>query len=250
MLQVSEVFNSARIVLADKGKVRWTEDDLIDFLNDALDNLAINSNYTKTRSYIEIENGIAIYDISDYAITIDRVEYLNSVLVAKSAEEMDKLDLTWVDTEGTTPQFVIFDNLPEGSFRIYPRITAGAANIITQNQLYGGLIDITCVDDLYNLPASDNLAFQDSKYLVVHYTAKPQRITSVNDTIDIMPSWKGALVAFITGMALRADKDTQSRQFGAEQLSIYDAYLKRVSTIISTASNSMQVRTIPYRGFQ
>ena len=250
MLSVSDILVSARDILADQGKVRWSDEQLIRLLNDALDNLAINSNYSKARSYIEVEENITIYDLTDYAISIDRVEYIGTPLLAKSSEEMDRLDSRWLETTGLEPKYVIFDNLRQGSFRIYPRISSGAANIITQNSPYGGLIDITCVDDLLNLPSSDNLAFTDTKYLTVYYTKKPEVITNITDTVEIGATWKAAIAAFISGMALRADKDTQSRAFGMEQLAIYDRYLAKATSLESRASNTAYMRTFEYRGFQ
>lgn len=250
MLLASAVLHSARITLADQAVIRWPNSDLLSFLNDGLSALAIKTDFSKEKVYIAVEHNIAKYDISDIAIKIDEVRYLNKPMEAKRGPQMDQISTTWEDDIGLEPKYVIFDNMRPGTFKIYPKVTEGAANIIVQNSPYGGLIDIECTDELASIPSIDNIAFSDIKYLSIYYTAKPPTITDISNSIDIGSVWLPALSAYVAGMALMSDKDTQSRNMGAEQLSLFSSYVDSYDEKEKMQNNSMTVRFMGYRGFQ
>lgn len=247
---VSEVLVSTRDILNDPTGKRWDDTVLIRLLNDCISNFTLLTNYAKSRVFIGIETGISTYDLSSYAISIERVSYLNTILEAKSQEEMDFINPLWEDDIGEIPKYVIFDNLRQGIFKLYPKIITATANCITQNQAYGGLIDISITDDLLLLPSLTTIAFGTNKYLSVYYIEKPATLTKVTDIISIPEIYKAAIVSYISGQALRLDQDTINRAFGAEQLKIYDSFVAKALSKEAKSNNTFHNRQIAYKGFQ
>lgn len=250
MSRITEILSKTRRILADKDKQRYSDDDLISLLNDGLINWTILTGTLKLRSYIPIELNTALYDMSLYCFNIDRIQYANKVLEVKTEEQMDKLKIDWQDDIGTEPKYVIFDNLKQGLFRIYPKVDDSVLNNITQNSVYGGLIDITITDDLLQIPSINNIAFTDVKYLVIFYIGKPRVVTiaSLDIDLDIDPIYDLALVSYISGQALRLDVDSQNRNFGTEQLQSFVGLGNEAKKKEAIGNNSFIVREVAYRG--
>lgn len=250
-MRVENILLNTRDVLADHSKQRWTDDTLIRLFNQGLKSFVMQAKTLKQRSYLPVEVNTAIYDMSPYSLYIDRIEYMHQVLEGKTEEQMDRIEKDWPLTVGDKPKFVVFDNLKQGVFRIYPKVVDGAINNVNQNQPYGILIDIEVTDDLLMVPQIDDIAFQGRKFLVVFYIGKPREVTieTEDEDLDIQEHWDDALVAYISGQALRLDADTLNRQFGAEQLGIFNSYVAKATIGESEANNTFVVREIPYKGF-
>jgi len=246
---VSDVLTSVRDILADSSKARWPDATLIRLLNDGINNFVLQTSFAKAKAYIELEQEIAVYDISSYAIGIDRIQYISTILAAKTEEEMDLINPLWEDEVGEEPKYIIFENLRQGVFKVYPKVIAGAANVTVQNQVYGGLIDISFTDGTLQLPNLSNIAFTDTKYLTVYYVERPTAMATLTDVVKINEVYKAALVAYISGQALRLDQDTLNRQFGAEQLKIYDTYVAQALSKDAKANNTFHNRQTSYKGF-
>lgn len=251
MARVNDILLNVRDVLADHNKHRWSDDTLLRLFNQGLKNFITQTKVLKLKSYIPIETNTAIYDMSPYAISIDRIQYLDKVLIGKTEEELDKINIEWQSVVGTEPKNVIFDNVKKGVFRIYPKVTESTLNNVVQNQPYGILIDIVMTDDLAHIPEFDNIAFEAVKYLTVYYIGKPKVVTldTEDSELDLDDEYDDAMVAYISGQALRLDADTQNRAFGAEQLSIYNSYVMTATKKESESNNTFVNREIPYKGF-
>ena len=251
MTRIESILLQVRDVLADHKKQRWSDEVLIRLLNEGLLNFILQARTLKLKTYIELENNTAVYDLSKYAISIDRVQYLEKVLGSKTEEEMDKMDISWQVKEGSEPELIVFDNQKQGAFRIYPIITQNALDNIEQNSLYGILIDINVIDDLFKLPSFGNAPFGGKKFIIVYYTGKPRILTidSVDEDIDLDTLYDQAMISYISGQALRFDADTLNRQFGAEQLSIYKSYVEQAKVKEAEANNTFIRRDVAYKGF-
>lgn len=249
-MTVEDILISARDVLADQGKKRWEDSHLIRILNDGIANFTIHTSYAKSKVFVGLEIGVSTYDLSNYAINLDRVSYKGIPLPAKSEEELDRINPNWEDEVGEEPLYVCFENLRQGVFKIYPKVENLAYDVITQNQVYGGLIDITIDEELFLLPELDNISFGTNKYVTINYIDKPILVTALTDTINIPEIYKAAMVAFVSGMALRANQDTVNRQYGTEQLVIYDSYVTKALGKEAKANNTFHNRQVEYRGFQ
>ena len=249
MVLASDIITSARDILSDPNGKRYTDDLLLRLLNDGLRNFALATRFSKQKAFIAIEENISVYDMSNYAINIDRVQYLNRVLEAKTEEQMDAISVDWELAVGEEPKYVIFDNLRQGVFKIYPRVVEDTADIIDQNQVYGALIDLTITDDLLYLPGITNIVFNAVKYLAVYYTETPPLVTTLLSEIRINPVHIPPLAAYVSGQALRIDQDSQNRAFGAEQIGIYNDYVRVTYSNEQGSNNSFNIHKIPYKGF-
>lgn len=251
MSRVTDILDKARRVLGDKSKTRWTDADLLSLFNEGLSHFVLNAKTLKRRSYMLIENNIGIYDVSPYSSSIQRVQYLSQVLEGKLSSVMDKVDPTWEDTIGSVPQAVIFDVYGSNVFRLYPKVSAGSANIITQNSFFGGLIDIGVTDDLINVPAVEDLEQDISKYVVVFYIGIPRTLTidSLDTDIDLHITYDAAMACYIAGQCLIFDQDSLSRELGNAQLGIYNSYLAKAMTKQSNSNNTVTDYTTEYRTF-
>lgn len=253
MSRIETILANSRDLLGDNSNSpRWSDPILLRFLNEGLKDFIRSTKILRKKTYIKLEQNIAIYDLSQSVLSIDRIQYNGKALSVKSEEEMDKISLLWEDTVALEPAYTIFSNLKAGVFRIWPKVVEGSANIVTQNQAYGGLIDIEVTDELFSLPEIENVESDIYKYVSVIYNAKPILLTldSLDSDIEIDEMHDIALQYYITGQALRVDQDTANRQFSAEQLALYSAYVDKTKTEQSVNNNTFSRQTIPYRGFQ
>ena len=250
MARVVDILNRTRQILSDKSSTRWTDADLLSLFNEGLNHFVLHSKTLKSRKYILIEDNIGIYDMSPYASSVNRVQYLSTALEVKSMEDMDKIDTSWEDTVGTVPKYVIFDEYEGNKFRIYPKVSSGSANIITQNSFFGGLIDITVTDDLVIIPEVDLIRQDLSKYLLIFHVAIPRVITiaSLDTDLDLPAIYDHAMITYISGQCLLFDQDSLSRELGATQLSIYESYITKAK-IKESRSNSSTSYLTEYRSF-
>ncbi len=251
MSRVTSILDKARLILGDKAKTRWTDQDLLVLLNEGLLNFITQTETLKLRSFVTIENYISLYDMSPYAISINRVDYLNSVLTTKSYEQMDKLDRTWIDTTGSIPKYVIFNKLKANQFKIYPKIASGMADIVTANSVYGALIDISVDEGLFTSPVLTVTEDDIPLYLMVYYIGKPRVVTisSLDSEVDIDSMYDIAMSAYIAGQALSFDQDSLSRELSAFQLSIYNGYAAKAFTKEAENNNNFESYITEYRRF-
>lgn len=252
MSRVSDILLNVRDVLADENKRRWSDDKLMRYLNSGVKETVVYTKALRERLFLELEENVALYDLSDYVISFLRVQYLNKAIQAKTTNELDSIDPLWQETVGREVEYVSFDGLPEGWLRIYPYITGEVLNNVTQNQVYGGLIDITVNDNIYKVPSFGDLEAGMKKYLVLQVVKKPNVLTfdSADDAFELSSVYDKALEYYVSAQALRSDTDALNRQFGAEQLQLFQTYLEQLKTQPEQDSNVVKSRTISYKGFE
>lgn len=251
MSRIETIIENVRDTLGDDtpNSYRWTDAKLVRFLNSGIREIIATTHCLKERLYVALEDNVAIYNLSEFALQFLRVQYIDKVIEAKTSGQLTRLNVNWESAEGTEVQYVNFDNLPEGHLRIYPRVT-GALGNITANQTYGGLIDVTINDELLQIPGFENLEESISKYLIVDIVKKPTPVTiSTLDTdFEINSAYDYALEYFITAKALRADTDTLSRAFGSEQLQLFAQALAPSKANLMLSNNIIPTREVKYQG--
>lgn len=248
MTRVELILLKVRDVLADHAGTRWPNATLLRHLTSGVNDFLLRSKVTKTIGIIALEKNIGLYNISAFSQSIDRVQYLDRSLEIKTSKEMDIIDPTWESTLGLEPVYIIFDKLPQGSFRIYPKTEELGLDTSHYNSLYGAIIDITVDESLLRPITLTNIAINTNKYLTITYIKKQGSIEE--DTIlDLDDMYDDALVYFVSGMALRNDADAQNRAFGAEQLKLYDSILVNAKGNESASNNTISTISTMYKGF-
>lgn len=249
MNRIDDILLKTRDVLADHSATRWPDATLLRHLTAGVNNFLLRTKVTKSVLFLALESNIGLYTIKDYSQEIVRVQYLEKALIVKTTKDMDELDPDWENTTGIEPKFVIFDTYPQGTFRIYPKVTELAVDTIAYNSLYGAIIDIENTDDLYKLPSASLSTLNVTKYLKVTYIKKQNAVT-LSSVLDLDSMYDDALVFYTSGMALRNDADAQNRAFGAEQLKLYDSVLLVAKGNESGSNNTLSTIETSYKGFQ
>ena len=247
MSRITSIINRVRINIADKKATRWSDADIIESINEGILDFVTETKSLKDTLLVEIEAGVNTYDISDYAIDIVRVQYLNKTIKSYTEAQMHDLDPYWEDQIGQELEAIVFSDLNKGKFKVYPKITELAANIITQNQVYGGLIDITTDTELFNLLSAEDMPTQVNKYMTIYYVKRPA-IVEIDSEMEIDADYDTAIVFYVTGMLLRGDTDAQNRSFSAEQLSLYGNVIARAKKSNFNNNNSTSGRATSYNG--
>lgn len=248
MSRINDIISNVRSDLGDADAHRYSNDLLIRHLNSAINDFIIATKCLKERIYLGLSVSSAIYDLSPYVVEFLRAEYLGKQVPVKSFTDLEKIDANWQSTIGTEVKYITYDNLRKGFLRIYPRVE-GSLDIIQQNSMYGGLIDVTIGDDDYQIPSIVDVEQNLEQYLTLYVVKKPKIVTI--DTTDLEfelhTSYDKALEYYVTAMCLRSDTDAINRQYGAEQLQLYVDYVKSC-TSSTVLNNSVQDRVINYRG--
>lgn len=249
MSRITNIISNVRIDLGDTNIQRYTDDILIRHLNSAISEFVLATKCLRERIYIGLSVSAAVYDLRPYALEFLRTEYLGRNILAKSYVELDTIDKDWQSTIGTEVKYVTFDHLSKGMIRVYPRVE-GAIDIVQQNSLYGGLIDITIGDDDYQIPSLADIESNLEQYLVTYVVKKPKIVTiDTTDTeFELHSVYDRALELYITAMCLRSDTDAINRAYGNEQLQLYTGYVESCKASESLDNNVVQNRIVEYRG--
>ena len=248
MSRIANILSNVRIDLGDKQSTRYSDTILVRHLNTAINEFIVGTECLKERLYVGLNTSSAIYDVRPYAIKFIRAEYNNRKIEAKSFTELDVVDKDWQVTIGDSVKYITFDHLSKGMFRIYPRVS-GAMNIVTQNQQYGGLIDITIGDDDYQIPSIEDVTENIEQYLVIYIVKKHSTVTvnTIDTALEIPTEYDTALENYIKAMCLRSDTDAINRAYGNECLQLYLGYVEAAKISETLVNNTIQDRIINYR---
>jgi len=211
------VLGSARGILSDPDKQRWVDSRLLQLLNEGIRDLVLSTKILKGVKYVALETNVREYDLSDYALEITRVQYMQYPIITDVA---------------------LSDNVVYTNF-------------------YGGLIYISLVDEVHKLGDADNAgsvtwdpADTPDKYLIVKYVTKPKTITTIGDNMEVDEIWTQALAHYVAGRALRDDQDTSNRQVGNEELALYQQQIERIQGSASKSFTSGTAYSTLYRGIE
>ena len=249
MSRITNLINSVRIDLGDINNPRYSDDILISYLNDGILDFVASTKCLKERIFMGLSVSNAIYDLRPYVLEVLRVEYMYNNIEAKSFSELDLANPDWQLEVGTEVKYVTFDNLPQGMLRVYPRIT-GALDIIEQNSLYGGIIDITINDDSYQIPSIADVEQNIEKYLILYCIKKPKVVTinTLDSALELNSTYDLALQHYIKYRCLRSDTDVNNRNYGNEELQLYTNYVNGIRNSNAKANNIVNDRIVRYNG--
>ena len=249
MSRITEILNNVREELGDVDTTRYTNDALIRYLNDGIKDFVGSTKCLKERIFMGLSTSNAIYDLRPYVLEINRVEYKYRPIEAKNFDELDKINPDWQSEIGTEVKYVTFEHLAQGMIRVYPRVS-GAMDIIEQNSLYGGLIDITINDDTYQIPSISDVESNIEQYLILYGVKKPSIVTinTTDDNMEINSMYDIAMKHYIKYRCLRSDTDVNNRNYGNEELQLYANYITGAKLAYSKNNNTVKDRVVKYNG--
>lgn len=250
MSRVLSILSKAREELGDVNNTRFTDSKLLEHLNDGIKDFILSTKSLKERLYVELASNVAIYDISKYALFVERVEYMNTKIDTLSFTELDSINTMWQYETGNVVKAITFEHQSKGSFRIYPRLNTVSNNIVSSSD-YGILVDFSLDDDIVGIPSIIDVEQNLQAYLVLYVIKKPNVITltTPNEELELDELYDKAFVHYIKAQCLRNDSDSNNRQFGNEELSAYAMYVVNNNKDFALDNQVSGDRIIQYKGF-
>lgn len=250
MSRVLSILSKAREELGDANNTRFTDSKLLEHLNDGIKDFILSTKSLKERLYVELASNVAIYDISKYALFVERVEYMNTKIDTLSFTELDSINAMWQYETGNVVKAITFEHQSKGAFRIYPRLNTVDNNIVSSSD-YGILVDFSLDDDIVGIPSIIDVEQNLQAYLVLYVIKKPNVITltTPNEELELDELYDKAFVHYIKAQCLRNDSDSNNRQFGNEELSAYAMYVVNNNKDFALDNQVSGDRIIQYKGF-
>lgn len=218
-----DILKKARYALSDTARDRWTDERLLELLNDAIIDIAKNTTLFVENMFYEVSNLVVDIDLSDRALKIVRAEYLDEPLPFYTFEEMEYKNKEWQLETGTEVKALIYDKQRNALVKQYPIVSNVYNPYIEYNQLLGVTTDISYSDiqpilaDVYG----DISHIPDIALIKFYYIRKHEKITDINSELEIDDLVATPIVHYITGKAFRDNQDTQNRNLGNEELTLY-----------------------------
>lgn len=250
MSRVLSILSKAREELGDTNNTRFTDSKLLEHLNDGIKDFILSTKSLKERLYVELASNVAIYDISKYALFVERVEYMNTKIDTLSFTELDSINAMWQYETGNVVKAITFEHQSKGAFRIYPRLNTVNNNIVSSSD-YGILVDFSLDDDIVGIPSIIDVEQNLQAYLVLYVIKKPNVITltTPDEELELDELYDKAFVHYIKAQCLRNDSDSNNRQFGNEELSAYAMYIVNNNKDFALDNQVSGDRIIQYKGF-
>ena len=250
MSRVLSILSKAREELGDTNNTRFTNSKLLEHLNDGIKDFILSTKSLKERLYVELASNVAMYDISKYALFVERVEYMNTKIDTLSFKELDSINTMWQYETGNVVKAITFEHQSKGSFRIYPRLNTVSNNIVSSSD-YGILVDFSLDDDIVGIPSIIDVEQNLQAYLVLYVIKKPNIITltTPDEELELDELYDKAFVHYIKAQCLRNDSDSNNRQFGNEELSAYAMYVVNNNKDFALDNQVSGDRIIQYKGF-
>ena len=250
MSRVLSILSKAREELGDTNNTRFTNSKLLEHLNDGIKDFILSTKSLKERLYVELASNVAMYDISKYALFVERVEYMNTKIDTLSFKELDSINTMWQYETGNVVKAITFEHQSKGSFRIYPRLNTVDNNIVSSSD-YGILVDFSLDDDIVGIPSIIDVEQNLQAYLVLYVIKKPNIITltTPDEELELDELYDKAFVHYIKAQCLRNDSDSNNRQFGNEELSAYAMYVVNNNKDFALDNQVSGDRIIQYKGF-
>ena len=250
MSRVLSILSKAREELGDANNTRFTDSKLLEHLNDGIKDFILSTKSLKERLYVELASNVAMYDISKYALFVERVEYMNTKIDTLSFTELDSINAMWQYETGNVVKAITFEHQSKGAFRIYPRLNTVSNNIVSSSD-YGILVDFSLDDDIVGIPSIIDVEQNLQAYLVLYVIKKPNVITltTPDEELELDELYDKAFVHYIKAQCLRNDSDSNNRQFGNEELSAYAMYIVNNNKDFALDNQVSGDRIIQYKGF-
>ena len=250
MSRVLSILSKAREELGDANNTRFSDTKLLEHLNDGIKDFILSTKSLKERLYVELASNVAIYDISKYALFVERVEYMNTKIDTLSFKELDSINAMWQYETGNVVKAITFEHQSKGAFRIYPRLNTVSNNIVSSSD-YGILVDFSLDDDIVGIPSIIDVEQNLQAYLVLYVIKKPSIITltTPDEELELDELYDKAFVHYIKAQCLRNDSDANNRQFGNEELSAYAMYIVNNNKDFALDNQVSGDRIIQYKGF-
>lgn len=247
-IKAKDILNKVRYNLSDSARTRWTDERLLSLLNDAILDIAKTTTLFIETTFYTVQNNVVDIDISEVALKIVRAEYMDEPLPMYSFEEMDKKDKFWQLEKGSEVLALVYDKQRAGLLKQYPIVENDQNDYIIYNSAFGIMTGITYSDiaPVVTGTFGDLAGIPNEAIIKFYYVRRHEAINDINSDVEIDDLIEQPLIHYITGMALRDNKDAQNRTVAAEELNIYSTMIETYS--IEKAQGYVRTNhEVPYR---
>ena len=273
MSTVQAFINKVRNRVGDKNGNKFTDDRIIELINEGLEDLAKKAYVNKKQMNIPIvpyTRALVIPD--DNFIKLQRIRCGSVDLEKYTHDEMDKRFNKWEDKVGSKLDAIVYDLKNLKTIILFPLLDETSANYEALNASSSLLIDIPNVesDSVYGLITSmdvDDIVVPENVYdetelqgyepifslsdtfitVSINYYVFSDKVIEVTDELDLDFSYHTTLLYYVVGTLLLDDNRTEAITRGQIFLQKYAMELK---TDIGRTFNSYQAvdyPEIPYR---
>jgi len=278
-MTIQTIINKVRPKIGDTSARKFTNDRLVELINEGLDDLGRNAWVKKknmTLPIVPFTKVVTIPDINFLKVNRIRIEQQNVPLYTH--REMDKLYNKWEYKTGEKILAIVYDLLSPRELKLYPLLEEASTDYEAINNNTEGtlLVDIPNVpnDSLYGLITSvdledyvnpENIYDEDEIEnlqpilslsdtfitMELNYYAIPDLIVTdsyvVTDEVDLPDSYLTTLVYYVAGTALLDDNRNENIQKGSLLLNKYAKELKENKGRVSSNHQTVKSEELPYR---
>jgi len=269
----SSLISRIRYKVGDTKATKWSDDRIIELINEGLDEMARKAYIYKSSIAIPIlpyqrelvipdENFISLLELKIERVPIKPVAFdkLNKIpkweedigasisMVAYNMQNPRHLTLYPLLSETTTNYSALEDNT-NGYLLDVPNLSRDYLfGIITSIDTTNTVIPINIYDPT-NLSSSGGLTSISDTFIIaeVKYSAIPATVTAITDAVTIEKRHSQTLVYYVSGMLLLDDNRTESVNKGSLFIQKYNGELKEASETSSTTYQNTTVPEINYR---
>ena len=230
------VYNNIRRFLGDEDKTRFTDPQILYYMNKAQLDIARKTKCLRKRREIVLD----VLDSTTFSLPSDLIELINISYNGCKLTFNNTLYIETCNEVVGTPKHIIKSYTNRDEYALYPTPTEDIGTITEYTSNTFGMVDTlqytdTATDivneiidtyydtDMYGTANYDVEVVTSG--LVIQYYAMPRELTSVSSVSsesDLKSFTYDAIKYYVCSNLLREDKDTISRQIAGDELTLYE----------------------------
>ena len=270
---VSSLISSIRYKVGDhQNSTKWSDERIIDLINEGLDDLARKAYIYKSSISLPIlpyQRELVIPD--ENFIVLLKIKIDKQLIELVPFAKLDKIT-NWEESIGSEITAVAYDLQNPRHLTLYPLLDETSTNYDAINNATGFLLDVPNIDrdylygiitaiDASNTIVPENVydpnnidtyggvtSIEDNFFIAdIQYSAVPPKITAITDDVGIEDSYIQTLVYYVSGMLLLDDNRTESVNKGTLFIQKYTVELKENAERNAISFQDVVTPTIDYR---
>lgn len=261
-MRIQAIINSARLTLADKSSQRYTDEDLLVYLNQGLVDFCQRTEMLHCKEKVYIHENEAYFDLSPETYKVTRVLFEDKVLAMYSHQEIDSVsvisdyrDFVINYDHSSSAKWELKKGIPEVFLWDMRNPLQGKLYPIPKEELF-----LANMSGLFGVYSEGGFGVSDQGfgvitsvvkpiYVTVYYIKNHSLITSVDDTLEIPAMYDTAMMYYITAQAFLSNLDNQYIEKSRLQFQLYENILRRALTDAAADwTRASQLRTSYRRG--
>lgn len=284
MSRIETILTNVRIPLNDRNKERWSDADLLLFLDKGQKDLTKECNILKDWVILPLSMGQSLYYMPDNTIEVIECRFDGEPMVMKTVEEMDKLRLTGQLVVKTVrvsssawesqitddrPTHIVYNKQRRRLLRVWPTPVGEELTLVETDQATA--LGITVSVDEFTMIGEEGVAasildtdagiafYENGHYgvlveiveqaaILVHRSKLSNDLTTVDDDLQVDIICDEALEKWIIAMAYANDQLEANRNESAQALAWYKRQVEIIKENVSIQAVVNENRETSYSG--